>query len=87
MVSQILSTFDFTGAQASGANIDMFRSTVYNSFNSFDVGLPSSVASSVRVGNLNAESNIFSADFTFCHAVTPPLVLYKSAMYILTHHF
>jgi len=67
-----LSTLNFSGAQASGANLDMFRSTVDNSLYSLNIRFPGSVASSVRMGNLNAESNIFSADFTFCHAVTPP---------------
>ena len=61
------------------ANIDFLCLTVNYSFNFSDVWLPGSVASSVRVRNLNSEYCTFSANFTFSHRNTPPTIqkLYK----------
>ena len=50
----------------------MARSTIYDRFHAFYIRLPSPVASSVRVGNLNSESDTFTADVAFCHGSAPP---------------
>ena len=58
-----------TGAQAASAGINSARCAVYNRSNLLNIGLVGSVASSVRVGNLNSESDTLAADFTFSHYI------------------
>ena len=41
--------------------------------NALNIGLPSSVGTSVRMGNLNSKSDTFSADVAFSHVSAPPL--------------
>ena len=40
-------TGNLPGTQATGAGVDPFRGTVHNSLDTFDVGLPSAVGTSV----------------------------------------
>ena len=63
---------NLTGAQAACASVHSFRRAVYDCFHSFHIGFPCSVGTSVRVRNLDAESNIFTAEFTLSHFVAPP---------------
>ena len=58
-----------TGTQATGAGIDVSGRSRNYRLNPFHIGLPGSVASPVRVGNLYAETNTFIADVTFCHCL------------------
>ena len=53
----------------------MARSAVDNCLNALYVGFPSSVGSSMRVGNLNSERDVLTADIAFCHVSAPPLQL------------
>ena len=41
-------------------------------FNALYVGFPSSVGSSVRMGNLDSERDVLTADIAFCHVSAPP---------------
>ena len=54
--------------KATGAYVNGLGSAVYNSLNSTNVGLPSSVCSTVRVRYGLTENNALSANFAFCHA-------------------
>ena len=58
---------NLAGAQAARAGVDPFRRAVYDCFYFFDIGLPGSVGTSVRVRNLDAERDAFAAEFTFRH--------------------
>ena len=69
---QSLRTLDLAGAQASGANVHMTRSSLHNRFYTLYVRLPCSVRASVGVRNLNTEGNTLSANFTFSHPTAPP---------------
>ena len=60
-------TGNLAGTQATGAGVNTLRCTVYDSLNTLYVWLPSSVGTSVGVGNLDAESYVLAANFTFCH--------------------
>ena len=71
----------FAGTQATGAGINTLIGTVNNCSYTFNVWFPCSVGTSVRVGNLNTESYIFAANFTFCHVSAPPL---KGLFFITT---
>ena len=53
--------------QTSCTNIHMARSTVNDRLDALDVGLPCTVGSSVRMGDLNAERNALAADIALCH--------------------
>ena len=61
---------NFTRTQAAGAGVDITGRTVNHSFHSFYVGLPSSVGTSVGMGDLNAERNALAANIALCHHCT-----------------
>ena len=48
----------------------MARSTVNDRLDALDVGLPSSVGTSVGMGDLNAERNALAANIALCHHCT-----------------
>ena len=68
--SKSVGTLNLIGTQASGAHIDVLGRTVYDSLYTLDVGLIGSVASSVRMRNLDCECNAFAANITLCHIDT-----------------
>jgi hypothetical protein len=63
---------NLTGTQATGASVNTLWGTVHNCSHTLHVWLPGSVRTSMRVRNLNTESNIFSTNFTLCHVSAPP---------------
>ena len=60
-------TFHLVGTKASCTDMYMARSTINNSFDALDVGLPSSVGTSMGVRNLDTESHALAADIALCH--------------------
>ena len=58
---------NFTGTQAPGTNIYMARRTIDESLDTLDIGLPGTIGTSVRVGNLDAEGHALVAKFAFSH--------------------
>lgn len=56
-----------TGTKTTGANVNGLVSTVNNSLNLSDVGLPCSVCLTVRVRNIKTENNALAANIAFCH--------------------
>ena len=50
----------------------MARSTVDNSLDPLDIGLPSTVGTSVGVGNLDTEGHALAAKITLSHFIAPP---------------
>ena len=70
---------NFTRTQATGAGVNPFGRAVYNSLDAFDVGFPCAVRATMRVGNLNTESNTFAAEITFSHVLH--LLLIKQQQY------
>ena len=60
------------GTNAAGAGVNVLGRTVYHSLNSSYIGLPGPVGSSMRMGNLNAESYTITADIALCHLSAPP---------------
>ena len=61
---------DFPGTQAAGAGVNTLGSTIHNCFYAADIGFPSSVRTTMGVGNLNAESDVLAANITLCHVCT-----------------
>ena len=68
----------FIRTQATGAGINVARRSVNDCLYTLYIRFPSSVRTSMRMGNLNSESDTFSADVAFCHRSAPPLMPIKS---------
>ena len=60
---------NLVGTEASGTSVHMARSTVNNSLNALDVGLPGSVGTSVGVGDLDTEGNALATIITLSHSL------------------
>ena len=63
------SPLNLVRTEASGTSVHMARSTVNNSLNALDVGLPGSVGTSVRVGNLDTEGHALAKKITLSHSL------------------
>ena len=61
------SALNFAATEATGANIDVLRSSVYHCFYALNVGLPCTIGTSVGVRNLNTEGNALVTELAFCH--------------------
>ena len=68
------STLDLIGTEASVTSVHMAGSTVNDSLDALDVGLPCTVGTSVGVGNLNTEGHALAAKITLSHFIAPPSV-------------
>ena len=64
-----LHTLYLAGTQATGTNADGLVRAADNSLYLADVGLPSSIALAVRMGNRVAEYNTLAADTALCHGI------------------
>ena len=69
MFAGLDSALDLAGTEATGTSGHMARSTIHNSLNTLDVGLPSTVGTSVGVGDLNAEGNALATIITLRHTL------------------
>jgi hypothetical protein len=56
---------DFTGTQATGADVDSFYLTLDESFNALDVGFPGAFGLQVRVADIHAGGFAFATDFAY----------------------
>ena len=63
------SALNLVGTETSGTSVHMARSTVDNSLDPLNIGLPGSVGTSVGVGDLNAEGNALATIITLCHSL------------------
>ena len=66
-------TLDLIGTEASGTSVHMAGSTVNDSLDALDVGLPGTVGTSVGVRNLDTEGHALIAKITLSHFVAPPI--------------
>ena len=67
------STLDLIGTEASGTSVHMAGSTVNDSLDALDVGLPCTVGTSVGVRNLDTEGHALAAKITLSHFIAPPI--------------
>jgi hypothetical protein len=78
---------NFTGTEASGADIHMSGSAIHDSLDTLHVGLPGTVGTTVRVGNLNAEGDALATKIAFSHfANLLARNYYKTAYMILSEN-
>ena len=66
------STLNLVGTQTSGTSVHMARSTVDNSLDPLDIGLPGTVGTSVGVGNLDTKGYALTAKITLRHSLHLP---------------
>ena len=60
---------DLVRAKASRTDVNMAGGTVNNRFHALDIGLPGSVGTSVRMGDLDPEDNTLAANITLSHGL------------------
>ena len=72
-------TLNLIGTEASGTSVHMARSSVNDSLDALDVGLPSTVGTSVGVRNLDTEGHALATKITLRHFIAPPIL--KSIRY------
>ena len=58
---------NFTGTQTPGTNVHMAGGTIDDSLHALDVGLPSTIGTSVGMGNLDTEGYALVAEFALSH--------------------
>ena len=64
---------NLVGTEASGTSVHMARSTVDNRLDTLDIGLDSTVGTSVGVGDLDTKGNALTTIITLRHFVAPPI--------------
>ena len=57
-------------AEAASASVNVLRGTVNDGLNALDIGLPGTVAPTMRMAHLNAEGHALVAELTLSHAGT-----------------
>ena len=60
---------NLVGTEASGTSVHMARSTVDNRLDTLDIGLDSTVGTSVGVGNLDTKGNALATIITLRHSL------------------
>ena len=70
---------DLTGTHTPGTNIHMAGGTVDDRLHTLHIGLPGTIGTPVRVGNLNAEGNALVAELALCHPLHLLAVAYFHA--------
>ena len=58
---------NFPGTQTPGTNVHMAGGTIDDSLHALDVGLPCTIGTPVRVGNLNPKGDALVAELTLSH--------------------
>ena len=67
-------TLNLVGAEASGTCVNMAGSSVDDSLDALDVGLPCTVGTSVGMGNLDTKGHALAAKITLSHFIAPPII-------------
>ena len=66
------SSLDLIGTEASGTSVHMAGSSIDNSLDPLDIGLPGTVGTSVGVGNLNTKGYALATKITLRHSLHLP---------------
>ena len=75
------STLDLIGAEASGTSVHMAGSSVNDSLNALDVGLPCTIGTSVGVGDLDTKGYALTTKIALSHFIAPPIRMISSTNY------
>ena len=60
---------NLVGAEASGTCVNMAGSSIHDSLDALDVGLPCTIGTSVGVRDLNAEGHALTTKIRLCHSL------------------
>ena len=63
---------NFTGTEASGADVDVGGSAIHDRLDALHVGLPRPIGTTMGVGNLNTKGHALTAKVAFSHLAKPP---------------
>ena len=63
------SSFNLVGTEASGTSVHMAGSSIHDSLDALNVGLPFAVGTSVGVGNLNTKGYALATKITLRHSL------------------
>ena len=72
---------DLTGTHTPGTNIHMAGGTIDNCLHTLHVGFPGTIGTTMRVGDLNAESNALIAELALSHPLHLLAVAYFRAVF------
>ena len=64
---------NLVGAEASGTSVHMAGSSVNDSLNALDVGLPCTIGTSVGVRDLDTKGYALTTKITLSHSIAPPI--------------
>ena len=64
---------NLVGAEASGTCVNMGGSSVNDSLDALDVGLPCTIGTSVGMGNLDTKGHALATKITLSHSFAPPI--------------
>ena len=65
-------TLNLVGAEASGTCVNMAGSSIHDSLDALDVGLPCTVGTSVGVRDLDTKGYALTTKITLSHFIAPP---------------
>ena len=71
---------DLVGAEASGTSVHMAGSSVHDSLNALDVGLPCTIGTSVGGGDLDTEGYALATKITLSHLLHLPSGCYLNKL-------
>ena len=80
MFVQLDRSGDLTGTHTPGTNIHMAGGTIDNCLHTLHVGFPGTIGTTMRVGDLNAESNALIAELALSHPLHLLAVAYFRAL-------
>ena len=69
---------NLVGAEASGTSVHMAGSSVNDSLDALDVGLPCTIGTSVGVRDLNTKGYALTTKITLSHFIAPPIDVYST---------
>ena len=72
MPGSLDSTLDLVGTEASGTSVHMAGSSIHDSLNTLDVGLPCTIGTSVGVRDLNTKGHALATKITLSHSLHLP---------------
>ena len=75
------SSLDLIGTEASGTCVNMAGSSIHDSLDTLNIGLPCKVSPSVGVGDLDTKGYALTTKIALSHFIAPPIRMISSTNY------
>ena len=75
------SSLDLIGTEASGTCVNMAGSSIHDSLDTLNIGLPCTVSPSVGVGDLDTKGYALTTKIALSHFIAPPIRMISSTNY------